>query len=633
MSDQFGLSVTVLPLAQILLKSTGPSVSLEVTVVPKTAISDGIGKYSSLRLTSIDTAYGALSGDEARTLTGIGFLGVTEVTFDGVLATDVVVVNSTTITLTTPPGTSIGDVDIVVRNPEYNTGNDGAGMFTYFNEPTIAFIDIPMGVEAGGETRRLTGRGFVGVSLLTVNGVSTTFTVLNVYEIEFSTPPGLYANGLVDIVVSNPPGYSSGSTGNDLFRYYKQPVLTSINNAAGTIDGGDARTLTGSGFTAATSVTFDGRPASSVVIVSDTSITLVTPVGDAGAADIVVRNPYTTSGAGGNGMFTYYAAPLLLSFDSATGTVDGGYTRIITGLFFFNVTGVFFGSTPATSYTVDSLTQVTVVVPAHVSGSASVTVVSSTGTSNALAFTYTVLPRRILPDVNDIIVWACTDVEGSSTLANTGTLGSAANLSVQYGSPILQAEGVFTGGCVQIFSDQNNGWHTPNDTVATSASLQPAFPVTISCWVNPRWISSQTYNIFCKSYRVAQSGWNSPWVSIGCNVNGNSSILNFYVTTAGTIRVVTSPVPLHPGLWHHIGMTYDGSYQKVYVDGDLVCDVSLTGAIDYGTGGPWMFGTNYITGADRGGWLVQDVRVANVARDATYFRTAYERALMRFGEV
>jgi IPT/TIG domain len=53
-------------------------------------------------ITSIDPTSGAVAGGTSVTITGTNFVSGATVTFGGVAATDVVVVNSTTITCTAP---------------------------------------------------------------------------------------------------------------------------------------------------------------------------------------------------------------------------------------------------------------------------------------------------------------------------------------------------------------------------------------------------------------------------------------------------------------------------------------------------------------------------------------------------
>jgi hypothetical protein len=80
-------------------------------------------------ITSLSVSSGPLDGGTAVTITGIGFTDATSVTFGGIAGTGLVVVDDTTLTVTTPAGTSAGAVDVVVIGP----GGDGTevGGFTY----------------------------------------------------------------------------------------------------------------------------------------------------------------------------------------------------------------------------------------------------------------------------------------------------------------------------------------------------------------------------------------------------------------------------------------------------------------------------------------------------------------------
>ena len=68
-------------------------------------------------------------------------------------------------------------------------------------------------------------------------------------------------------------------------------TLTAINPTSGTASGGTGFTLTGTGLTGATSVTFDGIAATSVTVVNSTTVTGVTPAHTAGAVDVVINTP------------------------------------------------------------------------------------------------------------------------------------------------------------------------------------------------------------------------------------------------------------------------------------------------------------------------------------------------------
>lgn len=104
------------------------------------------------------------------------------------------------------------------------------------------------------------------------------------------------------------------------------PTLTSISpNVGGTVGGAEV-TLTGTNFTGATGVTIGGVACTSVVVVSDTSITCVTPAGSRGAASVIVIGGGANTGSNAaNSLWIYLTtvpAPLYIYF------VDGGVAHI-----------------------------------------------------------------------------------------------------------------------------------------------------------------------------------------------------------------------------------------------------------------------------------------------------------------
>jgi large repetitive protein len=82
------------------------------------------------------------------------------------------------------------------------------------------------------------------------------------------------------------------------------PVVSAVSPSSGTTAGGTAVTITGENFETGAEVFIGPAAATSVVVVSATSITCVTPAGTAGARDVTVRNPDASEGALFNG-FTY----------------------------------------------------------------------------------------------------------------------------------------------------------------------------------------------------------------------------------------------------------------------------------------------------------------------------------------
>jgi hypothetical protein len=88
------------------------------------------------------------------------------------------------------------------------------------------------------------------------------------------------------------------------------PTITAIAPTSGPAAGGTGVTLTGTGFTGATAVTFGSTPAASFSVSSDTSISAVSPAGT-GTVDVTVTTPGGTSATTSADQFTYVSLGLL----------------------------------------------------------------------------------------------------------------------------------------------------------------------------------------------------------------------------------------------------------------------------------------------------------------------------------
>jgi hypothetical protein len=84
------------------------------------------------------------------------------------------------------------------------------------------------------------------------------------------------------------------------------PVVTGVLPLSGLAAGGTAITITGMGFTGATSVTVGGAAATAVVVVNSSTITATTPAHAVGTVDVAVTTPKGTSPTtGGADNFVY----------------------------------------------------------------------------------------------------------------------------------------------------------------------------------------------------------------------------------------------------------------------------------------------------------------------------------------
>ena len=159
------------------------------------------------------------------------------------------------------------------------------------------------------------------------------------------------------------------------------PAITSVSPNFGVTAGGTSVVITGVRFTGATSVTFGGTAATSFTVNSDTQITAVSPAKTAGTYAVRVTSPNGTSADVAADNFTYYAPPTITSLSTFWLVEAGGRSVVITGTNFVGVSSVTFGGTAATSFTVDSDTQITAVSPAKPVGTVDIAVTAAGGTS------------------------------------------------------------------------------------------------------------------------------------------------------------------------------------------------------------------------------------------------------------
>jgi hypothetical protein len=213
--------------------------------------------------------------------------------------------------------------------------------------------------------------------------------------------------------------------------------ITALSPNHGPETGGTTVTITGSGLTDATGVTFGGVPGTGVQVTGDTSLSVKTPAHAPGAVDVVV----TGSSAGDSNALTYTFDPATTidTVDPAAGPETGGTTVTITGHCFTGATQVLFGDTPATSFVVNADgTVITAIAPAG-TGVVDVTVVGSAACGSATdddAFTYepVVAPvvNAIDPDHGPEAGGTAVTITGSGfTGANAVTFGGVAASGVR----------------------------------------------------------------------------------------------------------------------------------------------------------------------------------------------------------
>ena len=218
-------------------------------------------------------------------------------------------------------------------------------------------------------------------------------------ELTVVVPAGVA--GSADVIVTNPDGKSD--TLADGFRYIEPPpTLTRIDPNNDVVSGGAIVKIIGENFQDGATVTIGGKVASNVVFVSSTELTVVVPAGIAGSADVVVTNPDGKSATLASGFRYIEPPPTLTRIDPNSDVVSGGAIVKIIGENFQDGAPVTIGGKVASNVVFVSSTELTVVVPAGIAGSADVVVTNPDGKSATLAdgFTYIETPQFSPYDVN-----------------------------------------------------------------------------------------------------------------------------------------------------------------------------------------------------------------------------------------
>ena len=196
------------------------------------------------------------------TITGTNFVTGATVTLGGTAATSFSVVNSTTITATTPAHAA-GAVSVTVTNPDAQAATL-ANAFTY----------VSCGADHQSASRRRPGRRPAAPRVPSpaptsspappsrIGGTAATgFSVVNSTTITATTPA--HAAGAVSVTVTNPD--AQAATLASAFTYIAAaPTISGVTPTSGPTAGGTALTITGTNFVGGATVTHrrhrrDGR--------------------------------------------------------------------------------------------------------------------------------------------------------------------------------------------------------------------------------------------------------------------------------------------------------------------------------------------------------------------------------------
>lgn len=256
-------------------------------------------------------------------------------------------------------------IEAVAVDPSANTiyvGYASAGAVTVIDGATNAIIDssVPLGLDYPID--RLTAAAANGIAIdtathtifvadgeLTILNSSSTVPITQIPNgagigVAFNPVTGIiygtnYNTDTVSVITGPPP---SG------------PLISGLDPRAGPPTGNTSVTITGSGFTGATAVSFGGTLATSYTIDADSQITATSPAHPAGTVDVTVTTNNGSGAGGAADRFTYLNAtgPTITSLQpTSTVTNSGAQYITVNGAGFVNGDTILWnGSSLTTNY-------------------------------------------------------------------------------------------------------------------------------------------------------------------------------------------------------------------------------------------------------------------------------------------
>jgi len=258
------------------------------------------------------------------------------------------------------------------------TGSNSQAQGTY-SQQVISSFAPSAGVV--GSTITVTGSGFTGSTTAWVgNGHDAVLTVVSDSQATVTVPADA-TTGAVTLV--NPQYSASSSASFTVQPTYPQPAITSFSPTTGTV--GTVLSVTGSGFTGATTASVGNGHDAALTVISDTWATVtVPPDGSTGA--VTIGNPsYSASSSTPFTLQPVYVQQAITSFSPTSGKVGTVVTVVGTG--FTGSTSAWVGNGHDAALTVISDTQASVTVPADATTGAITLINPAYSASSSTSFT------------------------------------------------------------------------------------------------------------------------------------------------------------------------------------------------------------------------------------------------------
>lgn len=239
-------------------------------------------------------------------------------------------------------------------------------------------------------------------------------------------------------------------------------AVTGLSADTGSTAGGLV-TITGRGFSGATSVVVGSTVIYDFQVLSSTKLTVRVPAHVPWTTHIRVADAWGISTMSAADAWTWVGAPAVTDPTPLSGSSVGGDTVSFTGTNFRDVTSVTFGGVRATSVRTVSSTRLNVVTPPHAVGAVPMVVTTRYGTSAAKPFTYIAPPKAA----------TISPASGSSSGGDSVTITGSSFSGAGFSGPVSVLFGSVPATSVQVSS-------ATTLTVVVPPGVVGAVPVTVT---------------------------------------------------------------------------------------------------------------------------------------------------------